>query len=72
MKNKIGLVVALFGSVFLILKLMWRGGVEMDVVYATLIIHGKRTFAQVPMSLKERTKKCLEDLGMGELAKEEA
>lgn len=72
MKNKIGLVVTLFGSVFLILKFMWRGGVEMDVVYATLIIHGKRTFAQVPMNLKERTKKCLEDLGMGELAKEEA
>lgn len=72
MKNKIGLVVALFGSVFLILKFMWRGGVEMDVVYATLVIHGKRTFAQVPMNLKERTKTCLEDLGMGELAKEEA
>lgn len=72
MKNKIGLVVALIGSAFLILKLMWKGGVEMDVVYATLIIYGKRTFAQVPMSLKERTKKCLEDLGMGELAKEEA
>ncbi len=72
MKNKIGLVVALFGSVFLILKFMWRGGVEMDVVYATLIIYGKRTFEQVPMSLKERTRKCLEDLGMGELAKEEA
>lgn len=51
---------------------MWEGGVEMDVVYATLIIYGKRTFAQVPMNLKERTKKCLEDLGMGELAKEEA
>ncbi len=49
---------------------MWKGGVEMDVVYATLIIYGKRTFAQVPMCLKERTRKCLEDLGMGELAKE--
>ena len=72
MKKKIGLVAALIGSAFLILKMTMKGGVEMDVVYATLIIHGKRTFAQVPMSLKERTKKCLEDLGMGELAKEEA
>lgn len=72
MKNKIGLVVALLGSAFLILKILMKGGVEMDVVYATLIIYGKRTFAQVPMSLKERTRKCLEDLGMGELAKEEA
>ena len=72
MKNKVSLVVALLGSVFLILKFLMKGGVNMDVVYATLIIHGKRTFAQVPMCLKERTKKCLEDLGMGELAKEEA
>ena len=72
MKNKIGLVITLLVSVFLLLKILIKGGVEMDVVYATLIIYGKRTFAQVPMSLKERTKKCLEDLGMGELAKEEA
>ena len=72
MKNKICLVIALLGSVFLLLKILIKGGEEMDVVYATLIIYGKRTFARVPMSLKERTKKCLEDLGMGELAKEEA
>ena len=44
----------------------------MVAVYVYLIKMGKRTFAQVPMCLKERTKKCLEDLGMGELAKEEA
>lgn len=72
MKNKISLVVAFSCSAFLILKIIKKGGVEMDVVYATLVIHGKRTFSQVPMCLKERTKKCLEDLGMGELAKEEA
>lgn len=72
MKNKICLVVALLGSVFLLLEILIKGGEEMDVVYATLIIYGKRTFAQVPMCLKERTKKCLLDLGMGELAKEEA
>lgn len=52
-------------------KIIKKGGENMDVVYATLIIHGKRTFAQVPMCLKERTRKCLEDLDMGELAKEE-
>ena len=72
MKNKIGLVIALLGSAFLLLKILIKGGEEMDVVYATLIIYGKRTFAQVPMCLKERAKKCLLDLGMGELAKEEA
>lgn len=68
MKNKISLVAALFVGAFLILKILRKGDIDMDVVYATLIIHGKRTFAQVPLCLRERTKKCLEDLGLSELA----
>lgn len=43
----------------------------MDIVYATLIINGYRTFAQVPKILKARVKAALEQLGMGELATEE-
>ena len=70
MKNK-AMIIALLIGAFFIQKIIRKGGENMDVVYATLIIYGKRTFAQVPMCLKERTKKCLEDLGMGELAKEE-
>ena len=70
MKNKVIILALLIGA-FFIQKIIRKGGENMDVVYATLIIYGKRTFAQVPMCLKERTKKCLEDLGMGELAKEE-
>lgn len=70
MKNKV-LILALLIGAFFIQKIIRKGGENMDVVYATLIIHGKRTFAQVPMCLKERTKRCLEDLDMGELAKEE-
>lgn len=42
----------------------------MDVVYATLIINGYRTYAQVPRILRERVKTTLMNLGMGELTKE--
>ena len=42
----------------------------MAVVYATLIIKGKKTFADVPTRIKERVKQVLIDLDCGELAKE--
>lgn len=35
---------------------------DMAVVYATLIIKGKKTFAQVPDRLKEQVKEVLIDL----------
>ena len=38
------------------------------VVYATLIIKGKKTFADVPERLKEKVKEVLVDLDCGELA----
>lgn len=41
---------------------------EMAVVYATLIIRGARTYAQVPPTLKEQVKQILIDLEMGHLA----
>ena len=41
---------------------------DMAVVYATLIIRGARTFAQVPVTLKEQVKQVLIDLEMGHLA----
>ena len=40
----------------------------MAVVYATLIIKGKNTFADVPERLKEKVKEVLIDLDCGELA----
>ena len=39
-------------------------------VYATLIINGKKTFSQVPAVIKERVRKVLEDLELGDLATE--
>lgn len=39
----------------------------MAVVYATLIIKGKKTFAEVPARIKEQVKQILIDLDCGEL-----
>ena len=42
----------------------------MAVVYATLIINGKKTFSEVPSAIKEKVRQVLEDLELGELATE--
>ena len=46
-----------------LLKILLRKEVsEMAVVYATLIIKGKKTLAQVPALLKEQVQEILADL----------
>lgn len=40
----------------------------MAVIYATLIIKGKKTYAEVPERIKEQVKEVLIDLDCGELA----
>ena len=53
----------------LIIKFLFRKDVaEMAVVYATLIIKGKKNFADVPERIKEQVKAVLIDLDCGELA----
>lgn len=42
----------------------------MAVVYATLIVKGKKTFADVPAKIKEQVKQVLIDLDCGDLATE--
>lgn len=42
----------------------------MAVVYATLIIKGRKTFAEVPARIKEQVKQVLIDLDCGDLADE--
>ena len=55
-----------------ILKLIFGWEVnEMAVVYATLIIKGKKTFAQVPDRLKEQVKEVLIDLDCEHLITDE-
>lgn len=42
----------------------------MAVVYATLIVKGKKTFANVPALIKDQVKEILIDLDCGDLAGE--
>lgn len=53
----------------IIIKILFRKDVEeMAVVYATLIVKGKKTFADVPERIKEQVKEVLIDLDCGDLA----
>ena len=53
----------------LIIKILFRKDVEsMAVIYATLIIKGKKTFADVPEKIKDKVKEVLIDLDCPELA----
>lgn len=40
----------------------------MAVIYATLIIKGRKTFSDVPVKLKEQVRAILVDMGCAELA----
>jgi len=53
----------------LIINFIFRREVQqMAVVYATLIVKGKKTFADVPERIKAQVKETLEALDCGELA----
>lgn len=52
-----------------IIKILFRKDVEsMAVIYATLIIKSKKTFADVPEKIKDKVKEVLIDLDCPELA----
>ena len=52
-----------------IISILFRKDVEsMAVIYATLIIKGKKTFADVPEKIKDKVKEVLIDLDCPELA----
>ncbi len=53
----------------LIIKILFRKDVkEMAVIYATLIVKGKKSFADVPEKIKEQVREILIDLDCPELA----
>lgn len=53
----------------LIIKILFRKDVNtMAVIYATLIIKGKKTFTDVPDKIKDKVKEVLIDLDCPELA----
>lgn len=52
-----------------IIKILLRKDVyNMAIIYATLIIKGKKEFADVPARIKEQVKQVLIDLELAELA----
>ena len=53
---------------FLLLFLIRKDVNEMAVIYATLIVKGRKTFAQVPDLIKEQVRQILIDLECEELA----
>ena len=54
----------------LIIYILFRKGAEeMAVIYATLIVKGKKTYSQVPERLKEQVKQVLVDIELEDLAK---
>ena len=57
---------------YIILKILFRKEVyDMAVVYATLIIKGKKNFTDVPEKIKEQVRAVLIDLDCGDLGAEE-
>jgi hypothetical protein len=53
---------------FILKILLGKDVVNMAVVYATLIIKGKKTIADVPERIREQVKQVLIDLDVPELA----
>lgn len=53
----------------LIINILFRKDVQtMAIIYATLIVKGKKTFADVPDKIKEKVREVLTDLDCPELA----
>lgn len=54
---------------FIIYQILFRKDVQtMAIIYATLIIKGKKTFADAPDKIKDKVKEVLIDLDCPELA----
>lgn len=54
----------------LILKIFRKEVTTMAMIYATLIIKGKKTISQVPAVIREQVKQILIDCDLPELAQE--
>jgi hypothetical protein len=54
----------------LLCLILGKGVNDMAVVYATLIVKGKKNYADVPVKLKEQVKEILIDLDCADLVTE--
>ncbi|MBN6186395.1 hypothetical protein JQN58_05265 [Aneurinibacillus sp. BA2021] len=58
---------------FFVLSLLVKGGEQtMALIATTLIVRGKMSFSDVPVTLQAQVRQMLIDLDMGELAGETA
>ena len=55
----------------LLFLVLWKEVNDMAVIYATLIVKGKKTYAQVPDKIKPQVKQILIDLECEDLITEE-
>lgn len=53
---------------FLIMTLFGKEVTQMAVIYATLIVKGKKSFSDVPVRIQEQVKQVLIDLDCADLA----
>lgn len=67
-RHKAFLGMAFVTGAFFMSRFVMKGGESMDVIYASLIVSGLKTFAQVPKVIQPRVKVVLENLGLPELA----
>lgn len=58
-------------GLLLLLWQIWKEVNDMAMVYATLIIKGRRTFESVPATLKEQVRQILVDCECGHLCGDE-
>lgn len=72
LKTKTKYIAAAFiiaAVLYIIIKL--KGVLSMAVIYAALIIKGKKTISQVPVIIRDDVKQILIDLELPELAQEQ-
>lgn len=57
-------------KLWILTRLAGKEGKDMAIIYATLIVNGKKNFSQVPDRIKDQVRQVLKDLELEELINE--
>lgn len=68
MQNKLLIAVSFIAVIVLIIKILSKEVNIMAVIYAALIIKGKKTIDDVPQLIRDKVREVLIDLDVPELA----